>query len=90
MSQKVEVLIAQIRLDADGKGLSIPVRPYVQAGDQIYYGETITKNFRTILPIYEKVGEALEVAGYESNPNFHSEIDEFTGTSKFIENRFNF
>lgn len=90
MSQKVEVLIAQIRLDADGKGLSIPIRPYAQIGDQVYYGDVITQNFRTINPIYEKVGEVLEVVGYESNPNFHSEIDAFTGIANFIENRFNF
>lgn len=84
MEMKKEVIFSEINLTEDGRGLSIPIRFFVEIDGEKFYkqnGEVTRVAFCSFK--YNEEGEEV------TNQEFKAEVTTFTGDKDFFD-KFNF
>lgn len=90
MDLQTEVVLTAIKLSADSKSISIPVKHYVEIEGERLYKNAGKPKRRVFFAEIKEYDEDANVIGAKENKNFRAEVDEWTGQKDFIKNTFNF
>lgn len=83
MEEMREIIKEKTLVSEDRNSISLYARKYVLIGNKKYYSDTFERK------CFFKAREHEDTGEWVKNPDFHKQIDEWTGVKDFIKTHYN-